>query len=106
MIAPGADLKIYVATRPVDFRRGLDGLAAAVQEMHGLDLQWRGVCVPRQTRTARFIVRPFVRFPVGELFYRIDNQCSFSAGVQSRAAQLCVLFPSSARRQEPTIASP
>lgn len=37
MIAPGVDLKIYVATRPVDFRRGLDGLAAAVQEMHGLD---------------------------------------------------------------------
>jgi len=37
MIAPGADLKIYVTTRPVDFRRGLDGLAAAVQEMHGLD---------------------------------------------------------------------
>ena len=30
MIAPGADLKIYMATRPVDFRRGLDGLAAAV----------------------------------------------------------------------------
>lgn len=30
-------MKIYVATRPVDFRRGLDGLAAAVQEMHGLD---------------------------------------------------------------------
>lgn len=37
MIAPGVDLKIYVATRPVDFRRGLDGLAPAVQEMHGLD---------------------------------------------------------------------
>lgn len=37
MIAPGADLKIYLATRPVDFRRGLDGLAAAVQEMLGLD---------------------------------------------------------------------
>ena len=34
---PGADLKIYMATRPVDFRRGLDGLAAAVQEMLGLD---------------------------------------------------------------------
>lgn len=30
-------MKIYVAARPVDFRRGLDGLAAAVQEMHGLD---------------------------------------------------------------------
>jgi transposase len=37
MIAPGADLKIYMATRPVDFRRGLDGLAAAVQEVLGLD---------------------------------------------------------------------
>ncbi|MER9518860.1 IS66 family insertion sequence element accessory protein TnpB [Mesorhizobium sp. M0614] len=37
MIAPGNDLKIYVATRPVDFRRGMDGLALAVQEMLGLD---------------------------------------------------------------------
>ncbi len=37
MIAPGADLKIYMATRPVDFRRGLDGLAAAAQEMLDLD---------------------------------------------------------------------
>jgi transposase len=37
MIAPGAELKIYMATRPVDFRRGLDGLAAAVQEILGLD---------------------------------------------------------------------
>jgi transposase len=37
MIVPGADLKIYMATRPVDFRRGLDGLAAAVQEILGLD---------------------------------------------------------------------
>ena len=34
MIAPGADLKIYMATRPVDFRRGLDGLAAAAQAVH------------------------------------------------------------------------
>jgi transposase len=32
MIAPDAHLRIYVATRPVDFRRGHDGLAAAVQE--------------------------------------------------------------------------
>ncbi|WEX12287.1 IS66 family insertion sequence element accessory protein TnpB [Chelativorans sp. AA-79] len=37
MIAPGADLKIYMATHPVDFRRGMDGLAAAVQEMLCLD---------------------------------------------------------------------
>lgn len=37
MIAPGAQLKVYVATRPVDFRKGHDGLARAVQEMVGLD---------------------------------------------------------------------
>lgn len=34
---PGSELKIYIATRPVDFRCGHDGLAAKVQEMLGLD---------------------------------------------------------------------
>lgn len=33
MIVPGADLKIYIATRPVHFRCGHDGLAAKVQKM-------------------------------------------------------------------------
>ncbi|MET4023279.1 hypothetical protein ABIC10_008420 [Bradyrhizobium sp. S3.2.12] len=37
MIAAGADLKIYVATRPIDFRCGHDGLAAKVQQMLRLD---------------------------------------------------------------------
>ncbi|WP_271610509.1 IS66 family insertion sequence element accessory protein TnpB [Bradyrhizobium sp. CCBAU 21359] len=37
MIAPGAELKIYIATRPVDSRCGHDGLAAKVQETLGLD---------------------------------------------------------------------
>ena len=37
MIAPGTELKIYIATRPVDFRCGHDGLASKVQEMLGLD---------------------------------------------------------------------
>ena len=32
MIAPGADLKIYMATRPVDFRKGPHGLAALVRD--------------------------------------------------------------------------
>ena len=36
-IAAGADLKIYIATRPIDFRCGHDGLAAKVQEMLRLD---------------------------------------------------------------------
>lgn len=37
MITAGADLKIYIATRPIDFRCGHDGLAAKVQEMLRLD---------------------------------------------------------------------
>jgi transposase len=37
MIVPSAELKIYIATRPVDFRCGHDGLAAKVQEMLRLD---------------------------------------------------------------------
>ena len=31
MIHPGPGVRIYVATRPVDFRKGHDGLAALVQ---------------------------------------------------------------------------
>lgn len=37
MIGAGGPLRVYVATRPIDFRKGHDGLAAAVQEMFGLD---------------------------------------------------------------------
>jgi transposase len=37
MIAPGGHLPVHVATRPVGFRKGHDGLAVAVQEMFGLD---------------------------------------------------------------------
>jgi transposase len=32
MIMPGAEIKILVATKPVDFRKQMDGLAALVQE--------------------------------------------------------------------------
>jgi len=37
MIAPDGGLRVYVATRPVDFRKGHDGLAAVIQERFGLD---------------------------------------------------------------------
>jgi transposase len=36
MIGAGGLLPIYLATRPVDFRKGHDGLSAIVQEMFGL----------------------------------------------------------------------
>ena len=37
MILPGQRLPIVIALRPVDFRRGHDGLAATVQNELGLD---------------------------------------------------------------------
>lgn len=53
MIVPGAELKIYMATRPVDFRRGIDGLAAAVQEILGLDPYCGSAFVFRAKRADR-----------------------------------------------------
>jgi transposase len=37
MITAGTDLRVLVATRPVDFRKQADGLAAIVQAAHGAD---------------------------------------------------------------------
>mgnify|MGYP001820593891 FL=1 len=37
MIAPHGQFRVYVAIRPVDFRKGMDGLALVVQERLGLD---------------------------------------------------------------------
>jgi transposase len=37
MIVPPAGVRVLVATRPVDFRRGADGLAAMVQTVLGQD---------------------------------------------------------------------
>jgi transposase len=35
MIIPSGAVRVLVATRPVDFRKGMDGLAALVQESLG-----------------------------------------------------------------------
>jgi transposase len=37
MITPAAGVRILVATRPVDFRKGADGLAAIAQHVLGED---------------------------------------------------------------------
>jgi transposase len=56
MIAPDAHLKVYVATRPIDFRKGHDGLAAAVQEMIREDPFSGAVFVFRSKRADRLKV--------------------------------------------------
>lgn len=50
MFGQGGAAKIFVATRPVDFQKGIDGLAIAVQEMFGLDSFGGAVFVFRSKR--------------------------------------------------------
>ena len=37
MIVPASGVKVLIATKPVDFRKGMDGLAAVVRESLGAD---------------------------------------------------------------------
>lgn len=53
MLSHGGPVKVYVATRPVDFRKGIDGLALAVQEMLGLDPSCGAAFVFRSKRADR-----------------------------------------------------
>ena len=53
MLGQGGPVKVFVATRPVDFRKGIDGLALAVQEMFGLDPFCGAVFVFRAKRADR-----------------------------------------------------
>jgi len=74
MITAGADLQVLVATRPVDFRKQADGLAAIVQAALGADPFICGgtdyvaagpsnLWVQRSLRVCRHIM--FDAFPVG-----------------------------------------
>ena len=37
MISPSGNFKLYLASKPVDFRKGMDGLAAIVMNEFDLD---------------------------------------------------------------------
>ena len=52
MIVPGSGMRIVVATRPVDFRKGHDALAGLVGQELGLD-PFSGVVVFRLRRADR-----------------------------------------------------
>jgi len=53
MIMPGVEIKALVATKPVDFRKQIGGLAALVQDVLG-ENPWTGtIFVFRSKRTNR-----------------------------------------------------
>lgn len=53
MFAPAGNFKIYVASQPVDFRKGMDGLAAMVQSEFDLDPFSGAIFVFRSKRADR-----------------------------------------------------
>ena len=53
MFGQGGPVKVFVATRPIDFRKGIDGLGLAVQEMFGLDPFCGAIFVFRARRADR-----------------------------------------------------
>ena len=53
MIGPGAGARVMVATRPVDFRRGPDALAALVGAEYGGDAYSGGIYVFRPKLSGR-----------------------------------------------------
>jgi transposase len=53
MIGPTGSVRVMVATRPVDFRKGADGLAALVRETMEADPFSGAVYVFRAKRTDR-----------------------------------------------------
>ena len=53
MIGPSGTVRVLVATKPVDFRKGADGLAALVRDTMGTDPFSGAVYVFRAKRTDR-----------------------------------------------------
>ena len=53
MIGPSGSVRVMMATRPVDFRKGVDGLAALVREAMGADPFSGAVYVFRAKRADR-----------------------------------------------------
>src|SRR5947209_2073889 len=76
MIAAGADLKIYIATRPIDFRCGHDGLAAKVQEMLRLDPFSGAAFVFRSKRADRIKILVWDRTGLVLVHKRLEG-CKF-----------------------------
>jgi transposase len=53
VIVPASGVKVLIATRPVDFRKGMDGLAAVVRESLGSDPYGGVIYVFRARRADR-----------------------------------------------------
>jgi len=73
MMFPSQHLKIYVATRPVDFRKGMDRLAAIVQNEFELDPLSGALFVFRSKRSDRMKIVMWDGTGLVMIYKRIEN---------------------------------
>ena len=73
MIAAGAGVKILVATKPVDFRRGADSLAALVREALGHDPFGGAIFIFRSKRADRLKILAWDGSGVVLLWKRLEQ---------------------------------
>ncbi len=90
MISPHGQLRVYVSTRPADFRKGIDGLALAVQEVIGLDPFSGAAFVFRAKRADR--IKILIRDRTGMVLVhkRLEDAkfvWAFAIGLERRARQ-------------------
>ena len=73
MIVPGQHVRIVVATKPVDFRRGHDGLAATVTQELGLDPYSGLIVVFRSKRADRAKILVFDGSGLVMIYKRLEE---------------------------------
>ena len=97
MITPGPEVRVYVATQPVDFRKGIDGLALAVQERLGQDPFSGAIFVFRAKRADRVKILAWDRTGMVLVHKRLDAGSFVWPAVRDgvmrmSAAQFAALF--------------
>ena len=89
VITPGGEaLRIYLAIRPVNFRKGPDGLSAIVQETFGRNPFGRALFVFRSKRADRIKVLFFDQTGPGLAHKRLEDANFVWPGVRDGVMQL------------------
>ena len=73
MILPAGRFQVFMATKPVDFRKGMDGLAAVVQEQLRLDPFCGAVFVFRAKRSDRVKILVWDGSGLTLIYKRLDG---------------------------------
>ena len=88
MFGQGGPVKVFVVMRPADFRKGIDGLALAAQEMFGL-YPWNWTTTP--PKEACELSRRLIHYtPPFQSNHPVNTaECWFSAIAAVRVSRRC-----------------